>query len=204
MFKREIIYYEQGGTEHTDTTLEVARSAAVELGVRKVVVASNTGETGVKAAEMFRGTGIKVIVVGHQTGFPVPGRNQFLPENRENIEALGASVFLGSDVLTNSIRQRGRLGPSPLSYITQTLIMMKVKVNVEIVAKAADAGLLDPEELCISVAGSHRGADTAVVFEANESANILDIRPREILVMPLSRKKADEEYMKRRQAAQGK
>jgi len=204
LIRRETVYFEEGGAEHTDVTLDLVYRAVEELGIKKVVVASTSGDTGVKAAERFSGTGVKVIVVGHQTGFPVPGRNQFKPENVEKIEALGAEVNLGSDVLTNSIRQRQRLGHSPLSLITQALITMKVKVNVEIVAKAADTGQLDPGELCISVAGSHWGADTAVVFEAHDSSDVLGIRPREVIVMPLSRKKADEEYMKRRQASQGK
>jgi hypothetical protein len=204
LIRRETVYFEEGGAEHTDVTLDLVYRAAEELGIRKVVVASTSGDTGVKAAERFSGTGVKVIVVGHQTGFPVSGRNQFKPENVEKIEALGAEVNLGSDVLTNSIRQRQKLGHSPLSLITQALITMKVKVNVEIVAKAADAGQLVPRELCISVAGSHWGADTAVVFEAHDSSDVLGIRPREVIAMPLSRKKADEEYMKRRQASQNK
>ena len=204
LIKRETIYFKEGGVEHTDVTLDFVFKAAEELGIKKVVVASTSGETGVKAAEKFHGTDVKVIVVGHQTGFRVPGKNQFKPEDRDRIEALGAEVNLGTDVLTNSIRQRQKLGHSPLSFITQALIMMKVKVNVEIVVKAADAGQLVPGELCISVAGSHWGADTAVVFEAQDSSNILGIRPREIIAMPLSRQKADEEYMKKRQASQGK
>lgn len=204
MHKREIVYFEEGGEQHTDTTLDLALEAAKERGIKKVLVASTSGATGVKASEKFKDTGVQAIVVGHQHGFPVPGVSQFKPENWEKIEALGGVVNLGSDVLTNSIRQRQKLGHSPLSIITQTLIMMRVKVNVEIVAKAADAGLLQPGEHCISVAGSHRGADTAVVFEAQDTANILDIRPREIIAMPLSRRKADEEYMKGRQAMQKK
>lgn len=204
MIRNEITYFEEGGEGHTDTTLDLSLKAAKDLGVRKIVVASNTGETGLKAAEKFSGKGAELIVVGHQTGFPAPGKNLFLPENKKKIESLGGTVYLGSDVLTNSIRHRQRLGPSPLSYITQTLIAMKVKVNVEIVAKATDAGLLQPGELCISVAGSHKGADTSVAFTANDSANILDIRPLQYIAIPLSRQKADEEYMKRRQEAQAK
>lgn len=201
LFRRETVYFEEGGSEHTDMTLDLARKAAGELGIKKVVVASTSGETGVKAAEVFGGSDVKLVVVGHQTGFPVAGKNRFRPQNRERIEALGAEVNLGSDVLTNSIRQRQRLGHSPLSLVTQALIMMRVKVNVEVVAKAADAGQVEPGELVISVSGSHEGADTAVVFEAQDSSNILGIRPREIIAMPLSRRRADEEYMKRRQAA---
>jgi hypothetical protein len=57
-----------------------------------------------------------------------------------------------------------------------------------------------PGEHVISVAGSHEGLDTSIVLEARDSASILDIRTREIIVMPLSRKKADEDYMRKRKA----
>jgi hypothetical protein len=200
MLKSEIVYFEEGGAEHTDMTLDLTLRMAKELGIKKVVVASSTGETGVKAAEKFKDSGLQLIVVGHQTGFPVPGENQFLPENYTKIKAWGAKVYLGSDVLTNSIRQRQKLGHSHLSYITLTLIALKVKVNVEIIAKATDAGLLEPGELVISVAGSHKGADTAIVFEANETTNVLNIKPMQYIAIPLSRKKANGEYMAQRRA----
>jgi len=194
----EVVYFEEGGPEHTDETIELAFQAARELDIGKVVVASTTGDSAVKTAERFRGTDMEVIVVGHQFGYPAPGQSLFKRENRERLEALGAGVYLGSDILTNSIRRRERLGHSPLSLLTQALIMMRVKVNVEIVVKAADAGLLMPGERVVSLAGSHSGLDTALVVEARDSANILDIRLGEIIAMPLSRRKADEEYMKRR------
>lgn len=197
MIRREIVYFEEGGPEHTDETIDLAFKAAKELGIRKVVVASTTGNSGVKTAERFKGTGVKVIVVGHQFGYPVPGQNRFKSENAERLKALNAELYLGTDILTSSIRQRQRLGPSPLSILTQALIMMKVKVNIEVVVKAADAGLLMPDERVISLAGSHQGLDTAIVVEAQDSVNILSTRVREIIAIPLSRQKADEEYMKK-------
>ena len=200
MFKRETIYFEEGGEEHTKVTLEAAKKAAEDLGIKYVVVASTSGETGVKAAELFVDSGIQLIVVGHQIGFPRPTIQQFKKENLNRIQDLGGLVNLGTDVITNSIRRRQKLGHSPLSYITQTLITMKVKVNLEIIAKACDIGDLPVNELCISVAGSHKGADTALVFLSNDSANILDIKPREIIAIPLSRQKADTEYMKKRRS----
>jgi len=201
MIKRETIYYEDGGVEHTEATLKAVLDAAKELGIKTVLVASTSGDTGVKAAEIFEGSSVQLIVVGHQTGFPAAGVQQFKPENWERIEALGGVVNLGTDVLTNSIRQRQRLGHSPMSIITQSLIAMKVKVNAEIVAKACDAGLVQFGEHVISVAGSHKGADTAVSFLAADSPNILDLNPQYIIAMPLSREKADADYMARRQAA---
>lgn len=87
-------------------------------------------------------------------------------------------VNLGTDVITNSIRRRQSLGHSPISFMTHTLIAMKLKVNVEIIAKACDAGQILPEDKVISVAGSHKGADTSALFIANDSLNILDIKPQ--------------------------
>jgi len=201
MIKRETIYYEDGGVQHMEATLNAVLDAAKELGIKTVIVASTSGDTGAKAAQLFKDSDIKLIVVGHQTGFPAAGVQQFRPENRDRIEALGGVVNLGTDVLTNSIRRRQRLGHSPMSIITQSLIAMKVKVNAEIVAKACDAGLVHPGEHVVSVAGSHRGADTAVSFHAADSPNILDLKPQYVIAMPLSREKADAEYMARRQAA---
>ena len=203
MIRREIVYFEEGGPEHTEETIELAYKAAKELGIGKVVVASTTGDSGVKTAERFKGTDVKVIIVGHQFGYPAPGQSRFKLENAERLEALNIEVYLGTDVLTSSIRQRQRLGPSPLSILTQALIMMKVKVNIEVVVKAADAGLLMPGERVLSLAGSHQGLDTAIVIEAQDSANILNTRVREIIAIPLSRQKADEEYMKKPRASQG-
>jgi len=200
MIKHTTIYYPEGGIEHTETTLKASLEAAKKLDIKTILVASTSGETGVKAAELYKDTDINLIVVGHQMGFPVPKVQQFKPDNWESIETLGGVVNLGTDVVTNSIRQRQRLGHSPMSIITQTLIAMKLKVNVEIVAKACDAGLILPGDRVISVAGSHKGADTSAVFTANDSPNILDIRPEMFICYPLSREKADAEYMAKRQS----
>ena len=204
MIKRETIYYEEGGEEYTEETLKASLEAAKELDIKTIIVASNRGITGVMAAEMYKDSGIKLIVVGHQMGFPVPKVQQFQPENWEKIEELGGVINLGTDVVTNSIRRRQKLGHSPMSIICQVLSSHKVKVNVEIVAKACDAGLVLPGDRVISIAGSHLGADTSVVFEASDSPNILDIKPLMYIAFPLSREKADKEYFSKRAAAQKK
>jgi uncharacterized protein len=193
----KILYFDEGGPEHTIATIEAAKEAAHELGINKILVASTTGDSALEAAERLKGKGIKLIAVGHQNGFPVPGQ-RFKPENIEKLKILGAQICLGTDVLTNSIRQRERLGHSPVSIITQTLTTLKIKVNVEIVLKATDAGIITPGERVISLAGSHSGLDTAVVLEAQDSSKPLDFKLREIVAIPLSREKADAEYMKKR------
>lgn len=200
MMKYETIYYEEGGEKHTDTTLRASLDAAKKLDIKTILVASTTGATGVKAAELYQDSGVQLIVVGHQMGFPVPKAQQFKPENWEKIEALGGVINLGTDVITNSIRRRKQLGHSPMSIITQTLITQKVKVNVEIIAKACDAGQILPGEKVISISGSHKGADTSVAYIANDSPHILDIKPLMYITFPMSREKADKEYFAKRAA----
>ncbi|MBM3291743.1 hypothetical protein FJY84_03600 [Candidatus Bathyarchaeota archaeon] len=197
MVQKSITYFEEGGPENTDETISVSIKALNELNIKKIVVASTSGDSGVKVAEALKGSDVKVIVVGHQYGFTTPPQ-KFKPENMNRLRDLGAEFYFGSDVLTNSIRQRERLGPSNISLITQTLSALKLKVNYEVVLKATDAGLLTPGERCLSLAGSHTGLDTSIVLEANQTANLLLIKMREIIAIPLSREKADAAYMQRR------
>lgn len=199
MLTKRIVYFEDGGAEHTDALIDVVKEAAADLGVKKIVVASTSGDSAVRVAEKLAGTDVTIVAVGHQSGFPAPGQ-RFKVENIERLRSLGADVCLGTDVLTNSIRQRDRLGASPLSIITQMLSTLKMKVNIEVVLKATDGGYLTPGERVISLAGSHVGLDTAIVFEAQDSAKILDLKLGEIIAIPLSREKSDAEYMKKRAA----
>ena len=81
MIKHTTIYYPEGGIEHTETTLKASLEAAKKLDIKTILVASTSGETGVKAAELYKDTGINLIVVGHQMGFPIPKVQQFKPDN---------------------------------------------------------------------------------------------------------------------------
>jgi hypothetical protein len=59
------------------------------------------------------------------------------------------------------------------------------KVAVEIVLAAADAGLISTKEDVISIGGSHRGADTALVIAPTNGADFFDIKIREIICKPI-------------------
>jgi hypothetical protein len=49
---------------------------------------------------------------------------------------------------------------------------------------AADAGVIPVDEDVVVVAGSSRGADTAVVLRASNSHSIFDLVVREIIAKP--------------------
>jgi len=59
-----------------------------------------------------------------------------------------------------------------------------MKVAVEIVAMAADAGLIPVDRDVIAIAGTGRGADTAIVIRPANSKNLFDMTIREIIAKP--------------------
>ena len=87
-----MIYFERAGKENTEATLKVAIEEADRRGIRHLVVASTYGDTGLRAAQMLQGQGIKLIVVTHNVGFAEEGKDQFEPEKRRRIESQGGVV----------------------------------------------------------------------------------------------------------------
>ncbi len=96
-------YFEKKGVDNTERLLQIVKKKAVKAGINHVVVASTRGETGIKAAETFQGTGITVVVVTHQTGHGGPGIQQLTNENRRKLEKLGAKIITGTDALTGGV-----------------------------------------------------------------------------------------------------
>ncbi len=178
--------FPQGGPQNTEETLEMALKAALEKGITHVVVASTRGETGLRAARLFKGKGINVIVVTHNTGFKEPGVQEMDPGIREEIEREGAVVYTGTMVLRNlGTAIRDIQGYSQQDLVANTLRILGegVKVCAEMAAMVADAGLVPPGDV-IAVAGTRTGADTAVVIHAQPSNMFFRMKIREVLAKP--------------------
>lgn len=74
----------------------------------------------------------------------------------------------------------------PAGIIAQTLRLFGqgMKVVVEISAMAADAGAIPVDRDVIAIAGSGKGADTAVVIKPAYSHSIFESVVREIIAKP--------------------
>jgi len=186
--QKSITYFEERGEKNTDETLKAAKKRAEELGIRDIVVASTRGGTGVKAVEVFKG--YNVVVVTHSTGFREPGAQELPDDVKAKIEAGGGVVlttnhaFAGVD---RAIRRKFEtVGPSDLIAQTLRMLGQGMKVVVECAAMAADSGLIPVEQDVISIAGSGRGADTAVVLKPAHVQAIFDTYVREIIAKPLN------------------
>ncbi|MFQ6076558.1 MAG: hypothetical protein ACE5Z5_10560, partial [Candidatus Bathyarchaeia archaeon] len=143
-------------------------------------------DTGVKASEFLRG--FNVVVVTHFTGFREPGEQQMSPENRRTIERNGAVVLTcGHPFMGVGRAIRGKFDTvSSNEIVAQTLRLFSqgTKVAVEITLMAADAGLISSDKEVIAIAGTGKGADTALVLWPANSSRLFDLKVREIIALP--------------------
>jgi hypothetical protein len=180
------VYFNSPGAENTGETFRLAKARAEALGIKRIVVASTTGDTGVKAAEEFKD--YKVIVVSHATGFKSPGTQELTAENKARIEELGVEIFTGAHAfggVAHAVRKT--FGTHLLGdFMANTLRMFGqgMKVTIEISLMAADAGLISPDEEVIAIAGTARGADTAIVVKPAHAHDAFSLRVKEIICKP--------------------
>ena len=179
----KITYFQSPGRENTDATLQIAKDYAKKEGVRSVVVASTTGYTAQKAAEVFKD--FLLVVVTHVSSFREPNQQEFPSDLRDRLEATAVRVLTTAHAFNgvSKLADKGSIG----QIIRDTLRMFceGVKVAVEITAMAADAGLVRTDELVVSIAGTGRGADTALVIRPAISRRLFEMRIERILAKPV-------------------
>jgi hypothetical protein len=182
--EEKITYFETVGPENTEETLRLAAERSKARGIKKIVLASTTGKTARLAAERFAGTGIKMVVVPHQYGFV--GRQRFPTELITELEKKGHRVHFGT-MLFHTDGFYGTTTPTVMAIILRTLCQ-GMKVAVEIILMAADAGCIAAGERIIAVTGTGRGSDTAVVATAATSTKLYELHITEIICKPLETK----------------
>lgn len=187
MIRREVLYFDKVGPENTPACLELLQKAKQE-GYRHFVVASTTGDSGVKAARLLCGPEINLVVVGHSVGFRGPNVDEFLPEHQQEIERLGGKVFKGT-ILTHSLETSIAemfKGSAPTLLIANTLRRFGhgIKVCCEIVMEAVDAGLIPEGEEVVAAAGTARGWDAVALLRAAASKRFLSLVVLEIWAKP--------------------
>jgi hypothetical protein len=180
--QEKITYFEDGGKQHTDAALQIAKDYADRHGIKSIVVASTTGFTAQKAARVFKGNNL--IVVTHVHGMRQADTIEFPQSLREKLEANGVKVITAAHAMGGVNRQ---FEWSPGSIIADTLriFCQGVKVVVEIAAEAADAGLVRTDEDVVVVAGTGKGADTVMVIQPENSRRLFDMDVKKVLAMPI-------------------
>ncbi len=184
--EEKIVYFEKGGKENTEETLKLALERAKARGIKKVVLASTWGDTARLVADRWARTGIRLVIIPHQYGFMFEPEQHFPESLVKELEKKGHKVHFASmlfhseDFLQNS-------GARAIANMLRTF-SQGMKVCVEIVLMATDAGLVSIGEQVVVVAGTARGADTAIVALAASSNHIADLHVTEIICKPLQTK----------------
>jgi hypothetical protein len=181
--EEKIVYFESPGKANTETTLRLAAERAQARGIKKVVLASTLGDTARRAAELWAGTGVKIVVVPHQFGFFAGPGERFPADLAAELRGQGHAVHFGT-MLFHTERFYRMETPKAMADLLRTFCQ-GMKVCVEIVLMAADGGQVATGEEVVVVAGTARGADTAVVAVAAASTHLADLHITEIICKPL-------------------
>jgi hypothetical protein len=124
---------------------------------------------------------VQLIIVPHQYG--TRDEQRFPQELVQRAEAEGHKVHFGT-MLFNMSRLFGfSVGSAVADFLR--VFSQGFKVCVELVLSTTDAGLVDAGEKVVVVAGSGRGADTAMVAIASDSWHLKQLHVSRILCKPL-------------------
>ena len=179
-------YFETPGRQNTSRTLKLANKRAKQLGIRSVVVASTTGFTGVEASKIFKDHNL--VVVTHLTGFKEPNVQELSPENQRIIISNGGQILTASHAFGTLGRAvRNKFVVIQIDEIIANTLKLwgeGVKVACEVVCMAADAGLIRIDQATISIGGTGRGADTAIVMKPSNTHKFFETKIHEIICKP--------------------
>ncbi|UCH70537.1 MAG: hypothetical protein JSV29_00710 [Candidatus Bathyarchaeota archaeon] len=184
--ERKTVYFEAAGSQNTELVLKLAKEYAQAEGIEDVLVASTTGETGARASEVFED--FNVVVVTHHSSFVKPGTLELREENRRKILERGAKLLTATHALSGVERAVRKKFTTilPLELIAHALRLFGegTKVCVEISVMAADAGLIPVDKNIVAIAGTGRGADTALVIKPASASDFFSLEVRETIAKP--------------------
>jgi hypothetical protein len=189
--QKSIYYFEAPGKANTADAIRFAIARAQELGIRKIVVASTSGDTAQKCFDGLKGTGLHLIVVTHVVGFSKPGEWEFDQKTADSLRMNGVTIVTGTHALSGLERALSRSqkvgGGSRTEAIAEALrrvVAVGLKVAVECVLIAADNGAVGVDEEVVALGGTMSGADTVCVIRPAHTASFFDLQVREIVAMP--------------------
>ena len=179
-----MIFFDKKGKINTSETVEITVKRAKELGIKHLVVATCSGETGKK----FIGCGLNLVCVSHHIGYKSPGEDELSAETRLLFQKEGVIVLTTTHLLAGvdrALRFKYQ-GIYSAEIIADTLRMFGqgAKVCIEIAVMALDAGLIPYGEEIVAIGGTGVGADTGMVLIPDHSSKIFNTNIKEIICMP--------------------
>lgn len=204
---KKIIYFDAPGPQNTTTVIDAVKDRVKEGDVEFIVVASVNGGTALNVAKSLKGAKASIICVSGCPFWQVFGeeyprvrKHPFISaKTRKQLEGLDVRIVDDVPSPRDTIEYGlARYGFIPASWVVvETLLAVGgygFSVAVEIVLMTTDCGAIPPFTTVISIAGTDRGADTAIVAKSTYSPCVFskDEKQRfqvlEILAMPKHKK----------------
>ncbi|MFQ6073350.1 MAG: pyruvate kinase alpha/beta domain-containing protein [Methanosarcinales archaeon] len=187
--EKPILYFEKSGEQNTNEVVSAVKTRAMELNIKHVVVASTTGSTGIKVAEAFKDTDVKVIVVTNHYGFVQEGEWLVEEDNLKKLQDLDATVMTQTHALSGverslSNKVGGASRVETIAAVIKSLFGIGFKVAIEVTIMASDSGAIPVDKEVIAIGGTRSGADVAVVIQPANANNFFKMQIREIIAMP--------------------
>lgn len=187
--ERTAFYFYEKGPVNTEKTLEIALNCSKERNIRKIVIASSSGETALKLYEVAKNS-VEIIAVTYGAGSRFASEVEKFNKNREKLVNKGLQIVRGIHALSGvekTFANKYKSGFIPLNIVADTLRMFShgVKVCVEITIMAAEHGFITPDEEVVAIAGSGHGADTALVMKPAFASSMFETEIKALLCMPV-------------------
>jgi hypothetical protein len=179
--RSEITYFLKSGEDNTAEVLRIAYDRYKKGDLDVVVIASSLGKTAKKAVEVFQDTGAKLLFVGEV----LDGKQSPSTDICAELEEKGYSVIWGLPM--GQISKFTRNENAKLVADAYKRISEGFKVVCEMILMAANAGYLKSGAKVLSIAGTHSGADTAIVAYAAGYEDFKKFQVLEILCKPYER-----------------
>lgn len=179
--------------ESTIRTAQLAVEEATRSSIRHIVIASNTGASAAVLLDTVRerypkGGGPAIVCVTHQVGFAGDGVDEMPPEARKALAGEGVSIITSTHLFGGVERSMMSTwkGQYPLGMVANALKIFGqgAKVAVEIAVMALDSGLVPFGSDVISIGGTGRGSDTALVLRPAHSIRFFETRVKKVVTMP--------------------
>ena len=202
---KEITYFGFCGETNTMTTLKAARRRCDELGIRDVIIASETGRSAIKALKVFNDDRIRITVVTHYPSrtwgpngeIPIGLNRKEYSEFRKTLEENGVRIIQGTRPFAPPARGIQWDYPVADAMIDYTLELFSsgTKIAIETALMATDAGAIEEGTEIVSCGGTFKGLDTALVVKTAHSEKFFrEFEVREIITKPRYRTSSENQW----------
>ena len=169
---RRVYYFDKPGKQNTDDVIEAVRTSIRETNMSYLIVSSTSGETALKFVKALKDQKLRIICVSEP-----PSRKTWGDEwpcisqaTRKKLERHEVTIIDRVPYkFHDSVLEMARwYTPTPEHIVGDTLAFVGgqgLKVAVEAMFMAVQAGYVAPNREVIAVAGYGGGADTAVIVK---------------------------------------